>query len=124
MKSKTEKALAPENSAGGKQSKGKAGKPIKQAAGPKPKKGAKGKGTAKGADPRIKPIVRAGSKSEAVLELLRRKEGATLAELATATGWQNHSIRGFLSGTVKKKMGLTVTASKPEGGERTYSIVN
>src|SRR5262245_54848818 len=43
---------------------------------------------------------------ERVLERLRRKEGATIIELAEATDWQNHSIRGFISGTLTKKMGL------------------
>ena len=64
-----------------------------------------------------------GTKKEIVLELLRRKEGATLAEIAKATQWQNHSIRGFISGTVSKKMGLAVESVKKAPGERTYRIV-
>ena len=62
------------------------------------------------------------TKKERVLELLRRKEGATIAELAKATDWQNHSIRGFISGTLNKKMGLKVESVKNEGEERTYRI--
>jgi len=65
---------------------------------------------------------RANSKTTAVLDLLRRKDGATLAEIAKATRWQNHSIRGFISGTVGKRMGLKVDSSKNEAGERTYKI--
>ena len=65
---------------------------------------------------------RDGSKASKVLDLLKRTEGATLAELMKATGWQPHSVRGFLSGTVSKKLGLTVTSTKVEDGERTYSI--
>ena len=57
-----------------------------------------------------------------MLELLRLKEGATIGEIAKATEWQNHSIRGFLSGTVSKKMGLEVESVKNEAGERTYRI--
>jgi hypothetical protein len=53
---------------------------------------------------------------------LRSKEGATIAEMAKATGWQTHSIRGFLSGHVTKKMGFVVESSKDDGGERTYRI--
>jgi hypothetical protein len=62
------------------------------------------------------------SKKERILELLRRKEGATIADIAKATDWQNHSIRGFLSGTITRKMGLILESSKDEGGERTYRI--
>jgi hypothetical protein len=54
--------------------------------------------------------------------LLRLKEGATIGEIAKATEWQNHSIRGFLSGAVSKKMGLAVESVKNEAGERTYRI--
>jgi len=62
------------------------------------------------------------SKSAKVLDLLKRPDGATLAELMKATGWQAHSIRGFLSGAVGKKMGLTVASAKRQDGERSYSV--
>jgi uncharacterized protein DUF3489 len=66
---------------------------------------------------------RAGDAKKAiVLALLRRKEGATTAEIAKSTVWQNHTIRGFISGTLTKKMGMTVESSKNEAGERTYRI--
>ena len=65
---------------------------------------------------------REGSKTERILELLKRPEGITAKELMKATGWQPHSVRGFLSGTVGKKMGIAVTSTKAEDGERSYSI--
>ncbi|MGA9625847.1 MAG: DUF3489 domain-containing protein, partial [Bryobacteraceae bacterium] len=68
------------------------------------------------------PEAREGSKKATVLELLRRKTGATLAEIAKATGWQNHSIRGFISGTITKKMGLKVESAKNADGERSYKL--
>ena len=68
------------------------------------------------------PVPREFSKKAIVLELLRRKEGAPLAEIAKATDWQHHSIRGFISGTITKKMGLNIESSKNEGGERTYKV--
>jgi len=67
-------------------------------------------------------VARGGSKTAKILDLLKRPGGATLKELIKATGWLPHSVRGFLSGTVGKKMGLTVTSAKGEDGERTYSI--
>ena len=78
------------------------------------KKAPKGATKAKGA--------RDGSKASKVLDLLKRPDGATAKELMKATGWQRHSVRGFLSGTVSKKMGLAVTSTKGEDGERTYSV--
>ena len=64
-----------------------------------------------------------GSKTAKVLDLLKRSDGATpLKELMKATGWQPHSVRGFLSGTVGKKMGLTILSTKGEGEERSYSV--
>jgi len=45
-----------------------------------------------------------------------------MAEIAKATNWQNHSIRGFISGTVSKKQGLAVESAKNAGGERTYRV--
>ena len=65
---------------------------------------------------------RDGSKAAKILELLKRPGGATSKELMKATGWQPHSVRGFLSGTIGKKMGLAVTSTKGEDGERNYSI--
>ena len=66
--------------------------------------------------------VRKGSKTETILELLKRPGGATAKELMKATGWQPHSLRGFISGTLGKKMGLAVTSTKGEDGERTYAV--
>jgi Protein of unknown function (DUF3489) len=87
-------------------------KPAPKAkAAPKTPKAAKKAGTA-----------RDGSKAAKVLDLLKRSGGVTLKELMKATGWQAHSVRGFLSGAVGKKMGLTVTSTKAEDGERTYSV--
>jgi uncharacterized protein DUF3489 len=57
-----------------------------------------------------------------MLHLLTRKGGATLNELMAATGWQAHSVRGFLSGTLRKKMDLNVDSRKSADGERAYSI--
>ena len=68
------------------------------------------------------PTAREGSKKAIVLELLRRKDGATLAEIAKATDWQNHSIRGFISGSLSKKMGLKIDSIKREDGERRYVL--
>src|ERR1017187_2580430 len=66
--------------------------------------------------------VREGSKTSAILDLLHRAKGATLAEIMDATSWQAHSVRGFISGTLGKKMGLTVSSTKREDGTRVYSI--
>jgi hypothetical protein len=55
-----------------------------------------------------------------VLELLRRPEGATLADIQSSTGWQPHSVRGFISGALGKKMGLTVESIKTDAGDRVY----
>ena len=65
---------------------------------------------------------RDGSKAAKILDLLKRPEGATLKELMKATGWQPHSVRGFLSGTVRKRMSLAVASVKGEDGERSYSV--
>jgi hypothetical protein len=58
------------------------------------------------------------NKSETIQTLLNRQQGATISELSEATGWQAHSVRGYLSGTLKKKLGLTLTSSKEDGSRR------
>jgi hypothetical protein len=65
---------------------------------------------------------REGSKAAKVLGLLRRPDGASLKELMKATGWLAHSVRGYLSGTVAKKMKLKLVSAKSENGERRYSV--
>ncbi len=65
---------------------------------------------------------REGSKKAIVLELLRRPEGATLADIQSATGWMAHSVRGFLSGALGKKMGLAVESFKTPEGARAYRV--
>ena len=66
------------------------------------------------------PTTREGSKKAIVLELIRRVDGASLKEIADVTEWQAHSIRGFISGSLGKKMGLTVESFKRADGERAY----
>jgi Protein of unknown function (DUF3489) len=65
---------------------------------------------------------RPGSKAANVLALLQRPQGVGLKELLKVTNWQPHSVRGFLSGVVTKKMGLKVRSFKTESGERHYSV--
>src|ERR1017187_544069 len=91
--------------------KAKAPKAAKQAA-KEPKKATKPK--AEG--------VREGSKTATVVALLERKGGATLAGVMKATGWMAHSVRGFASGVLGKKMGRTVESTKREDGERVYQL--
>jgi len=62
------------------------------------------------------------SKQQRCLDLLARRDGATLKELVAATDWQAHSVRGFLSGTIKKKLGLSVTSTRDADGARRYRI--
>jgi hypothetical protein len=72
--------------------------------------------------PNASKPVRAGSKTAKVLDLLQRPGGVTSKELIKATGWLPHSVRGFLSGTVSKKMGLMLNSGKGDDGERIYSV--
>jgi hypothetical protein len=63
------------------------------------------------------------TKQQTCLDLLGRREGATIEELEQATGWQRHSVRGFLAGVVRKKLGLTLISEKPDAGPRRYRIL-
>ena len=67
-------------------------------------------------------VARPGSKTAKVLAMLRQAEGATLQQIMSVTGWQAHSVRGFVSGTLGKKLHLTVVSAKGEDGQRRYSV--
>jgi len=71
-----------------------------------------------------KPRAAGESKTDAILKLLHRKNGASMAELQKATGWQCHSVRGFLSATVKTRLGLQLQSERTGKGVRRYLIVN
>lgn len=64
------------------------------------------------------------TKQERVLRLLSRSEGASIEEIMQATDWQQHSVRGFLAGTVKRKLGFPLTSSKSNDDVRRYRIEN
>ena len=91
--------------------------PAPQAAPVAPKKAKAAKvATAKDAT----PTTRDGSKKAIVLDMLKRPDGASLKDIMDATSWQAHSVRGFISGSLTKKMGLNVESFKREDGERAY----
>jgi hypothetical protein len=72
--------------------------------------------------PSAEVVVRPDSKTAKILAMLRRTEGATLQQIMSATGWQAHSVRGFVSGTLGKKLHLTVVSAKGDDGQRRYSV--
>ena len=62
------------------------------------------------------------SKQQRLIAMLKRPDGATIAQMVKAFGWQPHTVRGAIAGALKKKLGLNVVSEKPEGGERVYRI--
>jgi hypothetical protein len=69
-----------------------------------------------------RPTPRANTKQATLIAMLRRPDGADLDEIAEATGWRKHSIRGAISGALKKKLGLEVTSTKDAQGRRVYRL--
>jgi hypothetical protein len=103
-----------------------AGEPVEgPAAAEAPKKRGRPKkaaATSTSAPTAAPPKTRADTKQAQVIAMLRRKQGATIAQIVAATGWQPHTIRGAFAGALKKKLGLTVTSEKVEGKDRIYRI--
>ena len=83
---------------------------AREATGPAAEGGAHGRGTA-----RLRRRPASGTKQAQLIAMLRRKQGATIAQIVEATGWQPHTVRGAFAGALKKKLGLTVTSEKVEG---------
>jgi len=68
------------------------------------------------------PRTRENSKQAEVIRMLQRSEGATIAQICMATGWQAHTVRGTFAGAFKKKLGLNLISEKPENGDRIYRV--
>ena len=74
-------------------------------------------------DAAAKPAaIRAGTKQAQIIAMIQRPEGATIAEIVAATSWQAHTARGAISGALKKKLGLPITAEKVEGRGTVYKL--
>ena len=72
----------------------------------------------------IKPKPRTGTKQAMLIKMLEAPDGVTIAEIAKATNWQPHTVRGTMSSALKKRLGLTITSQKVEGRGRTYKIAS
>jgi hypothetical protein len=85
--------------------------------------GSKSRSSTPAATADVTPVP-AATKSATVMNLLRTGDGATLEAMQQATGWQAHSVRGFLSGTVKKRMALSLVSERGDDGIRRYRIAD
>ena len=68
------------------------------------------------------PRTRDNTKQAQIIAMLQRPEGATISQIVEATGWQPHTVRGTFAGAFKKKLGLTLSSSKDEHGQRVYRV--
>jgi len=87
-------------------------------AAPKAAKGKKPAAESKEKEPKEKKV----TKQQTLIDMLQRKEGATLQQMMDATGWQKHSLHGAMAGGLKKKLGYNITSTKKDGEERVYRI--
>ena len=87
----------------------------------KAKRAGRAKAARKKGDVKAPRATRADSKQARLIEMLKRKEGASIAEIVKAFGWQPHTVRGAIAGAIKKKLGLDVTSEKVDG-RRVYRI--
>jgi len=69
------------------------------------------------------PRTRENTKQAQIIAMLQRPEGATINQIIEVTGWQPHTVRGTFAGAFKKKLGLTLSSSKDEHGQRVYQII-
>jgi len=72
---------------------------------------------------KVAPRTRENTKQAQIIAMLQRPEGATISQIVEATGWQPHTVRGTFAGAFKKKLGLTLSSSKDEHGQRVYQII-
>ncbi len=84
----------------------------------KPAKAARRSATSRKAD----SLARNGTKQALLVGMLQRPNGATIEQMTAKTGWQPHSVRGFLAGTVKKKLGLPLISERSDDGPRRYRV--
>ncbi len=76
-----------------------------------------------GLTPQQPPKQREGTKQATLIELLKRPDGVSLAEMVQASGWLQHTVRGAMAGALKKKLGLNIVSEKTDGQDRKYRIV-
>jgi hypothetical protein len=106
------------------QRRAKGGKPVKRPAPPKKRATAPKQGTAKRKGRKAGSGRRTGTKQELLILMLKRAEGVTIEEVVRALGWQAHTVRGAMSGALKKKLGLKIDSEKVEGRGRVYRIAD
>ncbi len=103
--------------------KSKSSKSVKKTKPQQPKAAPKGKKLSEPMKAGLKAVAeKSGTKLSKVIALLSRPEGVTLDEIVKATDWQKHTVRGLMSGSLKKKHGYTITSNKGDGEERVYKI--